>query len=84
MKDLITEVKIFKPQQEGKVKAYASITLGNVFVITDFKVLEGTNGLFVAMPSKKQGEEYKDTAFPITKEARQELVDTILAEYEKK
>ncbi len=50
----ITEVKIIlRPREEGKLRAYATITLDNVFVVRDLKVIEGNKGLFVAMPSRK-------------------------------
>jgi len=50
----ITEVKVFlKEGQDKKLKAYATITLDNCFVVRNVKVIEGTKGLFVAMPSRK-------------------------------
>jgi stage V sporulation protein G len=50
----ITEVKVFlRTREEGKLRAYATITIDNAFVIRDLKVIEGNKGLFVAMPSRK-------------------------------
>ena len=50
----ITEVKIFlKEGQDKKLKAYATLTLDNAFVVRNVKVIEGNKGLFVAMPSRK-------------------------------
>ena len=49
----ITDVRIRKVNQEGKMKAIVSITLDNEFVVHDIKVIEGENGLFIAMPSRK-------------------------------
>jgi stage V sporulation protein G len=50
----ITEVKIFlKEGQDKKLKAYATLTFDNMFVVRNVKVIEGTKGLFVAMPSRK-------------------------------
>ena len=50
----ITEIKIFlKEGQDKKLKAYATITIDNAFVVRNVKVIEGTKGLFVAMPSRK-------------------------------
>jgi len=50
----ITEVKIFlKEGQDKKLKAYATITLDNVFVVRNVKIIDGNKGLFVAMPSRK-------------------------------
>ena len=50
----ITEVKVFmRNSKEGKLRAYASITLDNCFIVRDLKVIDGKKGLFVAMPSRK-------------------------------
>src|SRR5512137_472208 len=50
----ITEVRVFlKEGQDKKLKAYATITLDNCFVVRNIKVIEGNKGLFVAMPSRK-------------------------------
>ena len=49
----ITDVRIRKIVADGKLKAVASITLDNEFVVHDIKIIEGQNGLFIAMPSKK-------------------------------
>ncbi len=50
----ITEVRIFlKDGSDKKLKAYAAVTLDNAFVVRDIKVIDGTKGLFIAMPSRK-------------------------------
>lgn len=50
----ITEVKVFlKDSPDKKLKAYATVTFDNVFVVRNIKVIEGTTGLFIAMPSRK-------------------------------
>ena len=50
----ITEVRvILKDSSDKKLKAYATVTFDNVFVVRDIKVIEGTSGLFIAMPSRK-------------------------------
>jgi stage V sporulation protein G len=50
----ITEVRIFlKDSSDKKLKAYATVTFDNAFVVRNIKVIEGTNGLFIAMPSRK-------------------------------
>lgn len=78
----ITQVKTYEVQSDSKVKALATITLDDCFVITGIKIIDGSNGLYVAMPNRKtpQGE-YKDTIYPITKEFRQILHDSILNEF---
>jgi len=50
----ITEVRvILKDSPDKKLRAYASVTFDNVFVVRDIKVIEGASGLFIAMPSRK-------------------------------
>ncbi|GAU76126.1 septation regulator SpoVG [Fusibacter sp. 3D3] len=80
----ITDVRIRKLREEGKMKAVVSLTFDNAFVVHDIKVIEGQNGLFVAMPSRKVGEsDYRDIAHPINQETRSMIQDIIFAEYEK-
>ena len=79
----ITDVRIRKISLEGKLKATASITLDGVFVVHDIKIIEGTKGVFVAMPSKKNSDgEYKDIVHPINTETRNEFQSVILEKYE--
>jgi stage V sporulation protein G len=79
----VTEVKIF-PVQEDRLKAYAAITFDNCFIIRDLKVINGSNGLFVAMPSKKRKDgSYRDTAHPLNNETRQMIESKVLEEYNK-
>ncbi|MGE5279368.1 MAG: septation protein SpoVG family protein [Deltaproteobacteria bacterium] len=50
----ITEVKVFlKESPDKKLKAYATVTFDNAFVVRNIKVIDGTSGLFIAMPSRK-------------------------------
>ena len=80
----ITDVRIRKVNDEGKMKAIVSITLDEEFVVHDIKVIEGEKGLFIAMPSRKTADgEYRDIAHPINSETRQQMQDVILHEYEK-
>ncbi len=79
----VTEVKVF-PVQEDRVKAYVAITLDDCFVVRDLKVINGNNGLFVAMPSKKRKDgTYRDTAHPLNNETRQMIESIVLTEYNK-
>lgn len=77
----ITDVKIRKYRGDSNVKAYASITIDDAFVIHDLRIVEGKNGLFVAMPSKKVGDRYMDISHPITAQSRSLLIDKVLNEY---
>ena len=78
----ITDIRIRKIEKEGKMKAVASITIDDEFVVHDIKVIEGDKGLFIAMPSRKASDgEYKDIAHPIQSETRAKLQDLILTKY---
>lgn len=78
----ITDVRVKKINSQNRMKAVASITIDDVFVIHDIKVIESENGLFIAMPSKKnQNGEYKDIAHPINSETRNMIQDSIIAKY---
>lgn len=71
-------------KEESKLKAVASIVIDDCFVIHDIKVLEGNQGNFVAMPSRKTPDgQYKDVAHPLNTPTREELNKSVLAEYEK-
>ena len=76
----ITQVRVSKWEKD-KIKGFATITLDGCFVVGGLKIMQGSNGLFVAMPSQKKGEEYKDICFPITKEFRQELQSAVLEKF---
>ncbi len=81
---LITEVRIYRMENSDNLKAYATVTLGEKYVVHGLKVMEGENGLWVSMPatkSRKTGE-FKDTFHPISKEAREELVNTVIEKYQ--
>ncbi len=76
------DVKIGSIRPEGSVRAYASVNLNDCFAIRNVKVMDGTNGLFVAMPSYKSGNgEYKDVCFPVTKEFREQLNNAVIDAY---
>lgn len=77
----ITDVRIRKISAEGKMKAIVSVTFENQFVVHDIKVIEGQNGLFIAMPSRKTPDgEFKDIAHPINTETREQIQKAILDE----
>ena len=75
-------VRIVK-KDDSKLKAVASVTFDDCFVVHDIKVIEGTEGYFIAMPSRKTNDgEYKDIAHPIKTETREELIRIILNAFE--
>lgn len=79
----ITDVRVRKLSDEGKLKSIVSVTMDECFVVHDIKLIEGQNGLFIAMPSRKIAEgKYRDIVHPINSETRQMLQDAIIAAYE--
>ena len=79
----ITDVRIRKDGDEGKMKAVASVTFDGEFVVHDIKVIEGRNGLFIAMPSRKMSDgDFRDIAHPLLSETRNRIKDAILDAYE--
>ena len=81
---VITDVRVrIVKKDDSKLKAVASITFDECFVVHDIKVIEGTEGCFIAMPSRKTADgEYKDIAHPIKTETREELIQIILNAFE--
>ena len=79
----ITDVRVRKVETDSKMKAVASITIDDVFVVHDIKVIEGEKGLFIAMPSRKASDgEYRDIAHPISSSTRENIQKLILEKYE--
>ncbi len=77
----ITEVRVF-PVHEEKLKAFVSIVFDHCFMVNDLKVIQGKDGLFLSMPSRrKKNGEYKDVAHPLNNETRRRLEDRVLGEY---
>lgn len=78
----VTDVRLRRVNTDGRMRAIASITFDNEFVVHDVRVIEGNNGLFVAMPSKRTPDgEFRDIAHPINSETRAKVQDAVLAEY---
>lgn len=81
----ITDIRIrLVNSNNDKLKAVASITIDDELVVHDIKVINGKDGYFLSMPSRKTNEgEFKDIVHPIKTEVREALKEKILAEYEK-
>ena len=83
----VTDIRIRigkQTENNERLRAYADITFDESFVIHGLKIIDGQNGLFVAMPSRRMPNgEFKDIAHPITPELRSELTRVILENYEK-
>lgn len=80
---IITDVRIRLVNKEGnKLKAVASITIDDCFVVHDIKIIEGADGTFITMPSRKTNDgEYKDIAHPLDSETREIIKKAILTAY---
>lgn len=77
----ITDVKVF-PVDEEKLKAYATITFENCFIVRDLKVISGNKGFFIAMPSKKRKDgTFRDVAHPLNSETRKLIENAVLEVY---
>jgi len=80
----ITDVRLRRVNTEGRMKAIASITIDNEFVVHDIRVIDGNNGMFVAMPSKRTPDgEFRDIAHPISSATREKIQSAVLEVYEK-
>ncbi len=80
----ITDIRVRLVNNNDKLKAVASITIDDELVVHDIKVINGKDGYFLSMPSRKTNEgDFKDIVHPIKTEVRENLKELILAEYEK-
>jgi len=78
----VTDVRLRRVDTEGRMRAIASITFENAFVVHDIRVIDGNDGLFVAMPSKRTPDgEFRDVAHPINPTMRLTVQDAVLAAY---
>jgi stage V sporulation protein G len=81
----ITDVRIRRVPGPSRTKATASVTLEGEFVVHEVRVVEGRDGLFVSMPSRRmQDGEFRDIAHPITATAREQIQAAVLGAYEKR
>ena len=79
----VTSVSVRKIEKEGsRMKGIASIVLDDSFAVHDIRIIQGDNGLFIAMPSRKTATGgYRDIAHPINPDVRKMLEDAIITEY---
>lgn len=79
----ITEVRIAL-REDDKLKAFASVTFDDCFVVRGLKIIAGNGGMFVAMPSRKKPDgTYQDIAHPINNTMRDQLERFVITEYER-
>ena len=79
----ITEIRVTLRDEE-RLRGFANVTFDDAFVIRGMKIIQGNNGFFVSMPSRKRPDgTYQDIAHPINKEMRDLIEHEVLAAYEK-
>ena len=77
----VTDVRVF-PVDEEKLKAFVSVIFDDCFVVSDIKIINGTNGLFISMPSKKRKNgTFRDIAHPLNNETRRMIEERIIERY---
>ena len=81
----ITDVRVRLVEKDGsKLRAVASMTIDECFVVHDIKIIEGKEGYFISMPSRKTPDgEYRDIVHPINTETREQVVAEVLKAFEK-
>ena len=78
----ITNIRIRKPQDEGRMRAVVSVTFDDAIVVHDIKVIEGPDRYFLAMPSQKMpGGAFRDIIHPIDEKTREALESAVLRKY---
>ena len=78
----ITDVRVRKVDTDSKMRAVASITIDDVFVVHDIKVINAREKLFIVMPSRKNPDNtYRDIVHPINAQFRAELEERVIAAY---
>ncbi len=80
----ITDVKVFPVEINGSmVKAYATVTFDDSFVVRDMRVIDGKNGIFLSMPARrKRNGDYQDVCFPISAKLRDLMENEVLAKFD--
>lgn len=79
----ITDIRISPIANDDKLRAYAAIVLEGCFLVGDLRILEGEDGYFIAMPSRRKRDgSYKDIAYPLNNEAREFLERKVLEAFE--
>ncbi|RCW54677.1 MULTISPECIES: SpoVG family protein [Halanaerobium] len=80
----ITDVRVFPVEINGSmVKAYATVTFDDSFVVRDMRVIEGKNGIFLSMPARrKRNGDYQDICFPISTKLRDLMENEVLEKFD--
>ena len=79
----ITDVRVRKVETDSRLRAVASITIDDCFAIHELRIIEGKEGLFVAMPSRQTNDgSFRDIAHPINIETRKLIEEAVIAKYQ--
>lgn len=80
----ITDVKVFPVEINGSmVKAYATVTFDDSFVVRDMRIIDGKNGIFLSMPARrKRNGDYQDVCFPISAKLRDLMENKVLEKFD--
>jgi stage V sporulation protein G len=78
----ITEVRVFPIRDKDKLRAFVSIVIDGCFIVTDIKIIQGRNGVFLSMPGKlgKDGK-FRDIVHPLDSETRKFIEDMVFSKY---
>lgn len=79
----ITEVKVYPVNESGRLKAYATMVIDDCFIIRDLKIIEGDNGVFVSMPSRRRKDGFRDIVHPLNSDTRSLVENAIIEEFKK-
>ena len=78
----ITDVRVRRVESDSRLRAVASITIDDCFAVHELRIIEGKEGLFVAMPSRQSNDgTFRDIAHPINVETRKLIEDAVIAKY---
>jgi stage V sporulation protein G len=79
----ITDIRITKVDGDDKLKAFAALVIEDCFLVGDLRVVEGEDGYFVAMPSRRKRDgSFKDIAYPLNNDLREQIEEKVLLAYE--
>ena len=79
----ITDVRITKIEGDDKLRAFAALVIDDCFLVGDLRVVEGEDGYFVAMPSRRKRDgSFKDIAYPLNNALREQIEERVLLAYE--
>lgn len=80
----ITEVRVFPAKESGRLRAYATIVFDETFIVRDLKIIQGKDGFFVSMPSRRRKDgSFRDIVHPLNSEMRKVIEECVIEEFNK-